>query len=105
MSGSYMPGVKVTEKPCRVITINRAEATTWSPIISEFVNLQRKTTRRESAVNKGTMEITIPVTIPMPQLLTKSWTELIDEFMMKKFEDDEISTPEEAQQKDAPNKK
>jgi len=30
---------------------------------------------------------------------------LIDEFMMKKFEDDEISTPEEAQQKDAPNKK
>jgi len=53
------------------------------------VNLQRRTSRRETVVNRGSGEVVIPITIPLPELPSKSWSELIDELLLKKTGDDE----------------
>lgn len=89
ITGGYLPGIGVVEKPCRTIPINRARSTTWKPIIAELVNLQRRTSRRETVVNRGSGEVVIPITIPLPELPSKSWSELIDELLLKKTGDDE----------------
>ena len=83
MGDAINPGIQLSKRPWRVITLNKAQINEWKPILSELVNVQRKHHTRKSHIDKGAGTITIPITIPLPALDSLSWATIMDNFLKK----------------------
>lgn len=83
--GKYTKRIKVSKNPWKTIKLSKNNRSTWSPIIREFVSIQRKENSRRSFINKEKAEITMPVTIPMSLPDGHTWHELLDSVMGERF--------------------
>ena len=85
--GKLRRGIRIPKTPWKTITLARSATVEWKPIIGEFVNVQRRQNVRGTRVDKKHGQVTIPVTIPLPEIAGKSWAALLDEFINKKFKE------------------
>jgi hypothetical protein len=91
------PGIKISKKPWKVITLNKAEMNEWKPILTELVNVQRKQTSRETFVDKEAGFVTTSITFPLPLLKDRSWADIMDSILKKQMEKDEKKREDETQ--------
>jgi hypothetical protein len=86
-SGGFTPGIKVTKNPWRVITLKKANAAEWIPILKELVNVQRKgSAHKMTHIDEVDWKVTIPITIPLAAIGQKSWNQIMDDYLQKKFD-------------------
>lgn len=80
--GTLVPGAKLSTRPFREIKVHRATEGEWMPIVRELVNIQRRDRgSKGSVINTESATITIPVTIPLPDIPQSSWAELLDKHL------------------------
>jgi len=89
-----MPGINIPKTPWRLITLNKAEASSWKPIIAELVNTNRQRSMHKTFVHTESAAITIPITVPLPEFENKPWSQIMDEFLHKQRR--EMDMPQEA---------
>jgi hypothetical protein len=77
-------GVALTKKPWREISVRRETENEWTPIVRELVNIQRREREKGSVLNTETATITVPVTIPLPDIPQQTWAELLDKLLAQK---------------------
>jgi hypothetical protein len=77
------PGIKLSKKPWRVITLNKAGINEWKPILAELVNIQRQQRTHDSYIDKGAATVTIPITVPLGAFGALSWVDIMDNFLKK----------------------
>lgn len=96
--GKLARGITMPKTPWKVLTLNRNTMSGWKPIIAELVNIQRMHHSRRTHVDKGQGQVTISVTVPLPDLPQRSWADLLDEFLDKKMSDrDSPQKPEQSE--------
>ena len=89
LRGNLMPGIQIAKSPWRAIKLNKSEVAQWKPIVSELVNVQRKQHARITHIDKDSASMTIPITIPLPELQQRTWAELLDKFISEGLKEKE----------------
>lgn len=75
-------GVEVRDEPSTVIQLNAEERHSWESLVKELVAIHRKRSVSES-IQPGEGEVMIPVTLPAPDQVARSFTERIPEELGK----------------------
>jgi len=89
-------GITIAKTPWKTIKLNRQSQSEWQPILSLFVSNQRKGRLHTTSVNAEAQELTMAVTIPLPNIPGKTWSEFLDEFVSKQA--DEIDSAGQSEQ-------
>ncbi len=87
--GELTSGVSIAKNPWKVISLRKSDLAEWKPILSELVNIQRRESISKVKIDKEKATMTIPITVPLPVFESKSWAQIMDEFLKDKLEKEE----------------
>jgi len=102
-NGKVDEELKIARKPWKTISLDHKNKSTWLPVLRSLVDCQRSRTL-QSRFDPENITMTVAVTIPLPALDGRLWSEVLDEFMGKRLpEGDRSSASNEKPRAQLPN--